>query len=617
MNYYELALKGYFLDALTYESEEELSPYSEVLVELKNKKNVKAIVLKKVQKPKFPTKAISENLHKSLQQSQIELAKFISFYYTCPLSFVFGSFESALSYTPKPVFIDKAPNLSPQQNEALQFIKNEASSLLFADTGSGKTEIYISLIKEYIERGEQVLLLMPEISLTPQMQKRLSVYFNESFFMWHSKISKAKKQKALQSLENGEILLVAGARSALFLPFSKLSLIIVDEEHDNSYKASDNPRLNARDLALFLGQKMHFKVLLGSATPSLTSFYRQKSFRLKGTFFKSEKEFIFDESELSLSSTVLRELRTSLRADKQAIVFLPTRANFRQILCQSCGETIKCPFCSIAMSLHKDKNALKCHYCGFMQRINQSCPNCQNPMLEAQKMGTSELCERLKDELGAEFKALKIAQFDSDTTTTQKKLTSLLQDFNDKKIDILVGTSMLAKGHDYHSVDLSVILGLDEYLFRPNFRAKEETLSLAMQVAGRAGRKGKARVLIQSRQKAFFQSYLQDYESFLRNELEERKGLYPPFKRLLRLIIEDRNQKKAGEICQNLAFTLKKLDKVEVVGFGACGIELINAKFRFYILLRSQNHTELLKAANYALRFGKEVVADIDPIDFA
>lgn len=616
MKYYELALKGYFLDTLTYESEEELSPYSEVLVELKNKKNVKAIVLKKVQKPKFATKAISENLHKSLSQSQIELAKFISLYYTCPLSFVFGSFESTLPYTPKPIFIDKSPNLSPQQNEALQFIKNEASSLLFADTGSGKTEIYISLIEEYIKRGEQVLLLMPEISLTPQMQKRLSVYFKESFFMWHSKISKAKKQKALQSLENGEILLVAGARSALFLPFSKLSLIIVDEEHDNSYKASDNPRLNARDLALFLGQKMKLKVLLGSATPSLVSFYRQKSFRLKGTFFKSEKEFIFDENELSISSTVLRELRTSLRADKQAIVFLPTRANFRQILCQSCGETIKCPFCSIAMSLHKDKNALKCHYCGFTQRINQSCPHCQNPMLEARKMGTSELCKRLKDELNAEFKALKIAQFDSDTTTTQKKLTSLLQDFNDKKIDILVGTSMLAKGHDYHSVDLSVILGLDEYLFRPNFRAKEETLSLAMQVAGRAGRKGRARVLIQSRQKAFFQRYLQDYESFLRDELEERKGLYPPFKRLLRLIIEDKNQKKASEICQNLALALKKLERVEVVGFGACGIELINAKFRFYILLRSQNHTELLKVANYALRFSKEVVADIDPIDF-
>lgn len=615
--YYELALKGYFLEPLTYESDEELSPYSEVLVELKRKKNVKAIVLKKVQKPEFSTKKISQNLHKELSSTQIELAQFISLYYTCPLSLVLGSFESLSSYEPKPVNLNKAPNLSSKQNEALQFIKNEPTSLLFADTGSGKTEIYISLIKEYLERGEQVLLLMPEISLTPQMQKRLSAYFEGKFIMWHSKIAKTKKQKALQSLENGEILLVAGARSALFLPFRKLSLIIVDEEHDNSYKASDTPRLNARDLSLFLGQKMGFKVLLGSATPSLTSFYKHKSFRLKGTFFQSEKEIIFDESPLCVSSTLLRELRTSLRAQKQAIVFLPTRANFRQIICQSCAQTIKCPFCSIAMSLHKNKNALKCHYCGFMQRVNQTCPYCEGLMLRAEKIGTSELCERLNNELCAEFKSLKIAQFDSDTTTTQNKLTSLLQDFNDKKIDILVGTSMLAKGHDYHSVDLSVILGLDEYLFRPNFRAKEETLSLAMQVAGRAGRKGKARVLIQSRQRAFFEAYLQDYDSFLQNELDERKGLYPPFKRLLRLIIEDKNQKKASSLCQNLALELKKFDKLEVIGFGACGIEVINARFRFYILLRAQNHAQLLKAANYALSFGKEVIADIDPIDFS
>lgn len=616
MHYYELALKGYFLDTLTYESEEELPLLSEVLVPLGKKQNIKAIVLKKVQKPEFPTKAISENLHKSLSDEQFELAHFISTYYTCKLSFVLGSFESSSPYTPKPIHINKAPNLSPKQSKALNFIKNEPASLLFADTGSGKTEIYISLIKEYLARGEQVLLLMPEISLTPQMQKRLSVYFEGVFFMWHSKISKTKKQKALQSLENGEILLVAGARSALFLPFRKLKLIIVDEEHDNSYKASDNPRLNARDLALFLGAKMGMKVLLGSATPSATSFYRQKSFRLKGTFYESEKEFIYDESELSVSSTLLRELRTSLRANKQAIVFLPTRAHFRQIVCQNCAQTIKCPFCSVAMSLHKDKNALKCHYCGFAQSINQSCPNCGGTLLEAQKIGTSELCERLNAELSGEFKELKIAQFDSDTTTTQKKLTSVLQDFNDKKIDILVGTSMLAKGHDYHSVDLSVILGLDEYLWRANFRAKEETLALAMQVAGRAGRKGKARVLCQTKQRAFFERYLEDYEGFLHEELNERKELYPPFTRLLRLIIEDKSQEKANELCQKLASECKKLKKLQVVGYGACALELINNKFRFYVLLRAKTHIPLLRVALYASQF-KEVICDIDPIEFS
>lgn len=616
MNYYEVAIVGYFLDALTYESEKELEIHSEVLVELGKKGEVKGIVLKKVDKPAFDTKPILQSTNRLLSKSQSELAAFISSYYTCKLGFVLGSFEPAKPYTTKQTQILNAPNLSDKQREAFEFAKKNDTSLLFADTGSGKTEIYISLIKEHLEKGEQCLLLMPEIALTPQMQRRLSLYFKDKFIMWHSKISKAQKQKALQSLENGDILLVAGARSALFLPFCKLALIIVDEEHDNSYKASDNPRLNARDLALFLGSKMRIKVLLGSATPSVTSFYRQKHFRLKGTFFESKKEFIYDESELSLSSTVLREIRASLGAKKQAIIFLPTRANFRQILCQSCGTSIQCPFCSVAMSLHKDKNALKCHYCGFLSEIPTQCPNCAGFMLEARKIGTSELCERLQNELVGEFKDIKISKFDSDTTTTQKKLVGILQDFNEQKIDILVGTSMLAKGHDYHSVDLSVILGLDEYLWRANFRAREETLALAMQVAGRAGRKGVGRVLIQSRQKEFWQRYIKDYETFLRDELEFRKGLYPPFARLLRLVIEDKNQQKASKLCQKLGAEFKRLKSVEVVGFGACGIELMQNKFRFYILLRAKTHAPLLRVANYALTF-KEITADIDPIEFS
>lgn len=299
MNYYEVAIVGYFLDALTYESEKELEIYSEVLVELGKKGEVKGIVLKKVDKPAFDTKPILQSTDRLLSKSQSELAAFISSYYTCKLGFVLGSFEPAKPYTTKQTQILNAPNLSDKQREAFEFAKKNDTSLLFADTGSGKTEIYISLIKEHLEKGEQCLLLMPEIALTPQMQRRLSLYFKDKFIMWHSKISKAQKQKALQSLENGDILLVAGARSALFLPFCKLALIIVDEEHDNSYKASDNPRLNARDLALFLGSKMRIKVLLGSATPSVTSFYRQKHFRLKGTFFESKKEFIYDESELT------------------------------------------------------------------------------------------------------------------------------------------------------------------------------------------------------------------------------------------------------------------------------------------------------------------------------
>ncbi|EAK3642550.1 primosomal protein N' [Campylobacter coli] len=611
MRYYELAVFGFYLQNLTFHSKEEIPALREVIIDLKNKKNLRALVLKECQKPEFQTKEIKEITSFSLSDIQFELAKFISYYYSSKLGFVLGLFSTHQTYTCDLIKIENEPKLSQKQKEALEFIKANPTSLLFADTGSGKTEIYICLIKQYLEQGKQVLLLMPEISLTPQMQKRLEVYFKDKFFLWHSKISKKKKQENLERFCKGEALLVAGARSALFLPFRNLGLIVVDEEHDNSYKASNQPFINARDLALFLGQKNNIKVVLGSATPSLTSFYKQKSFRLKGTFFESKKHFLYDENELGITPMLLSELEKSLKHQKQAIVFLPTRANFRQIICKDCGETIKCPFCSIAMSLHKKRNVLKCHYCNYTSLIEQNCPSCKGEMLEARKIGTAELLELLQNALPL----AKIAKFDSDEITSVKKLNTILKNFNENKIDILIGTSMLAKGHDYHSVDLSVILGLDEYLFRPNFKASEETLALAMQVAGRAGRKGEGRVLLQTKNRNFFERYIEDYDSFLQDELENRKDLYPPFKRLLRVLIEDKDQKSAQKLCEKFASQFRNIKQVELVGYGICGVEMLYGKYRFYLLLRSENHKALVAIENYILQF-KNASADIDPIDF-
>ncbi|EAJ0636208.1 primosomal protein N' [Campylobacter jejuni] len=611
IRYYELAICGLYLDNLTFHSFDEIKPLTQVLVDLKTKKNLKAIVLKECQKPDFKTVEIKEITEYFLTPLQFELANFIVYYYASKLGFVLGFFETSPKYECQKMFFKDTPKPSNQQQNALSFLQKENNSLLFADTGSGKTEIYISLIKECLEQGKQALLLMPEIALTPQMQKRLEVYFKDNFFLWHSKISKKKKQEYLECFCKGEVLLVAGARSALFLPFRNLGLIVVDEEHDNSYKASNQPFINARDLALFLGQKNNIKVVLGSATPSLTSFYKQKSFRLKGTFFESKKHFLYDENELGITPMLLSELEKSLKHQKQAIVFLPTRANFRQIICKDCGETIKCPFCSIAMSVHKKKNILKCHYCNYTSLIEQNCPSCKGEMLEARKMGTAELLELLQNALPL----AKIAKFDSDEITSVRRLNTILKNFNENKIDILIGTSMLAKGHDYHSVDLSVILGLDEYLLRPSFRASEETLALAMQVAGRAGRKGEARVLLQTKNRAFFERYIEDYDAFLKDELENRKDLYPPFKRLLRVLIEDKDQKNAQKLCEKFASQFRNIKQVELVGYGICGVEMLHGKYRFYLLLRSENYKALVAIENYILQF-KNASADIDPIDF-
>ena len=450
-----------------------------------------------------------------------------------------------------PLQIGKIPNLTPAQEQARKFAEANETSLIFGDTGSGKSEIYIALIAQALASGKQALFLMPEISLTPQMTKRLQSYFGERLGVWHSKISPKKKREILAKFNAGEIKLIAGARSALLLPFSDLGLIVVDEEHDDSYKSAAAPRLNARDAAIFVGKKLGIRVVLGSATPALSTYAKQPHFRLHGTYFSSAKRFIFDESETGLSPKILTEIGRSLEAGKQAVVFLPTRANYKYMVCENCGQIVRCPFCAVGMSYHADAAALKCHYCGFSTFYRASCENCGGEVMQARKIGTGELAAQL----AARFPSARIAKFDRDEITTQRKLEALLNNFNAHKIDILVGTQMLSKGHDYHGVDLAVIMGIDEHLSYPDFRAREKTLALAMQVAGRAGRSGQGRVVIQTRQSGFFRDYIENYDDFLRDEAEFREGLYPPYMRLLRVLISHKNEKAASEI-MNVALEL-------------------------------------------------------------
>ncbi len=590
MLYYEVAVLGASLKPLTYSSNFKISAYQIVSVPIKS--SVKsAVILREVAKPSFKTKEILEISQLKFSPFQIALANFIAYYYVCEKGVAFGIFEPAseterdfanpatkqnciseqtptgeqnfalggncgiaqnsdvavqspISQSLSPLQIGKIPNLTPAQEQARKFAEANETSLIFGDTGSGKSEIYIALIAQALAAGKQALFLMPEISLTPQMTKRLQSYFGERLGVWHSKISPKKKREILEKFNAGEIRLIAGARSALFLPFSDLGLIVVDEEHDDSYKSAAAPRLNARDAAIFVGKKLGIRVVLGSATPALSTYAKQPHFRLRGTYFSSAKRFIFDESETGLSPKILTEIGRSLEAGKQAVVFLPTRANYKYMVCENCGQIVRCPFCAVGMSYHADAAALKCHYCGFSTFYKASCENCGGEVMQARKIGTGELAAQL----AARFPSARIAKFDRDEITTQRKLEALLNNFNAHKIDILVGTQMLSKGHDYHGVDLAVIMGIDEHLSYPDFRAREKTLALAMQVAGRAGRSGQGRVVIQTRQSGFFRDYIENYDDFLRDEAEFREGLYPPYMRLLRVLISHKNEKAASEI---------------------------------------------------------------------
>lgn len=610
MYFYKIAVLGSNQKPLIYSSTLQISNFKIVKISLKNSEK-SGVILSICDEPKFKTKEILEVYEAHFTEFQCELVKFISYYYTCEIGVAFGIFEPLISQSFKTFKFTKSANLTAKQNEAYDFALRHNSSLIFGDTGSGKSEIYINLIINALKTHNQALFLMPEIALTPQMTKRLKNYFGESLGVWHSKITKAKKCEILEKLQSGDIKIIAGARSALFLPFSDLGIIIVDEEHDDSYKSGQKPRYNARDLALFASKKIGVKVVLGSATPSLTTIDKQPFYRLKGTFFESKKSFIYDENIGEVSKTVISHIKKALEADKQVIVFVPVRANFRYLICKSCGALMKCPFCDLGLSYHADQNALKCHYCGYSIFYKARCQKCKGETFEAKKIGTSEILKVLQEN----FPNAKITKFDRDEITTQKKLEKILSEFNDKKIDILVGTQMLSKGHDYHNVALAVILGLDDQLNYPDFRAREKTLALAMQVAGRAGRNGEGEIILQTGERDFFESYIDDYDEFLNDEKEYRKNLYPPFKRLLRILISNKNEKTGLEILNEAVEILKTCQNISIIGHGKAGTKFLAGKFRFEILIRANSHTPLINAAN-AIKHLPNTEIDIDPVNF-
>lgn len=599
MYYYEIAILGTKLQNLTYKYQEALDIGTIVEIALKNRtKLTKGVVVCEAQKPqKFECSDILGISDYYFSQEIIKMATFISSYYISHLGIVFAlftPFDKKISYINCDITINDNIELNPEQEKAYEFIKETKQAVLFADTGSGKTEIYIKLIKGAILSGQSALLMMPEISLTPQMEKRLHAVFGDSVALWHSKISKKNKEAILDGLLKGNIKIIAGARSALFLPYTNLGLIVVDEEHDESYKSDQSPRYNAKDLAIYIGKTFDKTVVLGSATPSMTSYYKIPYIRLSKTYFETNKNFIFDTTKLSLSNLIVDKIKQTLENKNQVIVFLPTRANFKYQICDTCGKSVECPYCSVSMSLHKNLKALKCHYCGYTQMIPEHCPSCKIGIIKNFRLGTAEVETQLKNI----FPDSQISRFDRDEITTQKKLKSTLSDFNDEKIDILVGTQMLSKGHDYHNVKLAVILGIDSILSSNNYKARENALSLLLQIAGRSGRKGFGEVIIQTQNKEFFEYYCNDidYEGFLKEEIEYRKELYPPFVKLAKVIFSHTNHKIAFEHMQYELEKLLKIDNIQVIGYGEQPVFKVSNKYRYQILLRSSSPKALLNA---------------------
>jgi len=615
LNYYNISLIGSPLEPFTYHFDTVLEVGQQVEVTVRSRKAF-GVVLSQMPQPAFKTSEILQVTAFSYSQKQMQLAHFIASYYICSLGdalallvpFDASIKESKRSDTEK---YSSKIELSHKQNDALTFLQNHRVSLLFGDTGSGKTEIYMKYFEQMISHSKRSIFLMPEISLTPQMSKRLEEHFGESVVMWHSKLTPKKKKEAMVKIQSGEAMIIAGPRSALFLPVEDLGLIVVDEEHDESYKSSSRPRYNARDIAIYMGKLYDVNVVLGSATPSLSSYVKFPHIRLRGGHFISQKSFIYERSVESLSPLIIENLKETLEKKEQSIVFLPTRANFKYLICQDCGHTIKCAFCSVGMSVHQHSRALKCHYCNFTQAIPQVCPECHSSALTSSRLGTAEAVQNIQELLPNAV----VQQFDRDAITTANKLKKALKKFNDKESDILVGTQMLSKGHDYHGVTLAVVLGMDNMLNMSDYRAREKALSALIQVAGRSGRAQDAKVIVQTFNEEFFSAYIDKYEEFLESEKLFRQELYPPYKKLCRILFSHKNGAKARDAMTLMQDRLAAFSSsVEVVGAGKCAVERVANKYRFEILLRADKSTDLIKAIKATKVEMAEI--DMDPLEF-
>ncbi|MDY0192139.1 MAG: primosomal protein N' [Aliarcobacter butzleri] len=597
MYFYELALLKSPLENLTFQSEEEIKIGTKVLIKLKQRKAFdEAVIIKIVEKPDFKCTDISEITSEFYDEKMLEIASFISTYYVCSLGeaiSIYNPFDKTIKQLLNEEKFDSKIVLSSLQEKAKEFLKEKKQALLFANTGAGKTEIYIKIIEECLNSGKQAVLLMPEISLTPQMQKRLEKVFAKSVAIWHSKITKKKKAQILQGLQEGSIKLIAGARSALFLPYSNLGVIVVDEENDDSYKSDSKPRFHTKDLSIYIAKKYNLQLILGSATPSSSSFLKIPFFRLDETYHKTNKAYSFEDSDMNLSPKILNKIETTINSQNQVIVFLPTRANFKYQICTTCGKSVECPYCSVSMSLHKNDLALKCHYCGYTQQIPNSCPSCKTGIIHNLRVGTAQIEEELK----AIFPQKNIKRFDRDEIKTENQLKTILNDFNSGKIDILVGTQMLSKGHDYHNVKLAVVLGIDSVLNMNSYKAREKALSLLIQISGRSGRSGFGEVIIQTKNQEFFDYYLNEsnYEEFLQSELEFRKDLYPPYLKMAKVTFSHTNGLKVKDEMDFYVKLFKQNKNIEVVGFGQSPIFKIANKYRYEIILRSNNVKALLQ----------------------
>jgi primosomal protein N' (replication factor Y) len=548
-----------------------------------------------------------------------------------------GSVRSDLTAYPK-------PKLTPAQASVLAEIVQAIDSnrfspfLIHGVTGSGKTEIYLRAIEEVLARGKEALVLVPEISLTPQLLSRFQERFGGNLALLHSGLGRGERYDQWRKVWKGEVRIAIGARSAIFAPFQKLGIVIVDEEHDPSYKQDEKLRYHARDLAVVRAKQCDAALLLGSATPSLESYYNaeQGRFRLLSLPERIEKKSLPEVAVVDirkqdglLSEPLKVALQRTIEAKRQSLLFLNRRGFANFILCPDCGLTFKCPNCSVTLTYHLRDRSLQCHYCDYQVQAPGDCPRCEGHRLHGVGIGT----ERLEEEIKTLFPDVQVGRMDRDTTTRRHAHQTILKQLESGLIDILVGTQMIAKGHDFPNVTFVGVISADTSLHFPDFRSSERTFQLLTQVAGRAGRGDAAgEVVIQTftpDHYSIMRAKDHDFISFYREEIQFREVLdYPPFARLINFRLAGNSEKRTKAEAEQLGRIGKSLLQedfskgIEILGPSTAPFAKMRGKFRWHMLAKGKNsrllhqfaHDLVVRAEEGLKGKGITLDVDVDPI---
>jgi len=670
MKYAEVAIPVPLPTTFTYKIPEEIKPKvgARVQVPFGRRKQIGIVVHLHQKKPERKLKEIELLLDEKpfFNSFFLEWLVWASRYYLTPLGEVLASaLPSSLSKIKTATKIDqkkarKSPlvdhwvykkevTLYPQQQKVLDSLIQQAHkksffpSLLFGITGSGKTEIYLRFIEQILKEGKEVIFLVPEIGLTPQIVSQLQHVFGDKLALYHSGLTENQRLKEWMRAQKGEVSIMVGTRSALFTPFNNLGAIILDEEHDASYKQEERFRYHARDLALMRGKIEGISVIMGSATPSLESFqnvkegkYHLYSLPERATPAPLPEVKLIDlaaqkrqtGSPLALCQELHHAIKKTLQKKEQVLILLNRRGFARCFFCLKCEQSFVCPNCSVSFIYHKKDKSLLCHYCDTKIPLPKKCPSCHSVKVTLLGLGT----ETVEEELHDFFPSARIARLDRDAVQKKGVLLQTLKDLKDGKIDILVGTQMIAKGHDIPQVTLVGVVGSDAGLGVPDFRASERTFQLLTQVAGRAGRGEKpGRVIIQTYAPNHYSIQLackQDYEAFFEKEIEFRRELgYPPAGRLIQFRFSSTNPKKLEEGMSRLAKELphgknrKFLGELSLLGPSPSPLEKIRGRFRWQLLMKGKKVSQLQKGAYHLTHLCEKIdlsgvkwAVDVDPI---